>query len=64
MATLVDTSGLLAFMDVRDLQHDAVRAYVTERREVLIVPVTVLPEADYMLGTRLGERAAVRMLDR
>jgi predicted nucleic acid-binding protein len=37
-------------------------SFVENTREALLVPVTVLPEADYMLTKRLGPWAARAML--
>jgi hypothetical protein len=47
---------------MRDAGHEAVRVYATQTLDLLLVPVTVLPEADYLMTTRLGTRVAVAML--
>ncbi len=59
MTVLVDTGGILAIVNAGDPRHRDVMAFVTTTRESLVVPVTVLPEVDYMLSTRLGARAAI-----
>jgi predicted nucleic acid-binding protein len=38
------------------------RDFVTHTHETLLVPVTVLPEADYLITTRLGGPVARAML--
>ena len=55
MAVLVDTGILYALADADDAWHKRARAWVEEDgAELLIVPVTVLPEVAYLLHTRLG----------
>ena len=62
MAVLVDTSALFAFADAASTDHAAMRDFVTQSDETLLVPVTVLPEADYLVTTRLGGQVARAML--
>jgi predicted nucleic acid-binding protein len=62
VAILVDTSALFAFADAASLDHVAMRDVVTNTPETLLVPVTVLPEADYLITTRLGGQVARAML--
>lgn len=62
LAVLVDTSGLYALIDADDHDHLAVRSFVAECREALVVPVTVLPEIDYLVASRLGVRVELAML--
>lgn len=54
MPLLVDTGPLYALADAGDAWHRRVRDLVAERGEVLLVPVTVLPEVTYLLRSRLG----------
>jgi predicted nucleic acid-binding protein len=63
VAALVDTSGLLALLDADDRHHVAVRSTVEALREPLVVPLLVLPEADYLVATRLGVRAELALLE-
>jgi predicted nucleic acid-binding protein len=63
VAVLVDTSGLLALLDADDRHHVAIRSTVEERREPLVVPLLVLPEANYLVATRLGVRTELAMLE-
>jgi uncharacterized protein len=62
VAILVDTSGLYAFIDADDRHHLDVRRYLEESSEALVVPVTVLPEIDYLVTSRLGVRVELAML--
>ena len=57
MAVLLDTGILYALADADDDWHDRARSWVEECGELLIVPVTVLPEVTYLLHTRLDARA-------
>jgi predicted nucleic acid-binding protein len=55
MALLLDTGPLYALADADDAWHEPVREFLAAQREVLLVPVTVLPEVTYLLRSRLGE---------
>lgn len=59
MSILLDTSGLYGLVDRRDLHHISIRRLVTATTEALLVPVSVLPELDHLLLTRVGLRAAI-----
>jgi predicted nucleic acid-binding protein len=54
---IVDTGVLYAIADRDDAWHKAVRAYVERNGDPLLVPITVLPEACYLLNTHLGDEA-------
>ena len=64
MAVLIDTSFLLALADRTDRKH----ALATEAMRIVkaprVVPIPVLPESFYMIGTRVGYQAAIRFFDR
>lgn len=65
MPLLVDTGVLYALADRDDRWHARAKAYLQEARELLVVPVTVVPETAYLLHARLGpraERAFIRSL--
>jgi predicted nucleic acid-binding protein len=62
VATLVDTSVLFALADADSEQHARVSSAIVESREALVVPITVLPELDYLVATRLGARIQHRVL--
>jgi predicted nucleic acid-binding protein len=57
MPILVDTGILYALADEDDAWHDRARAWLEELTELLIAPVTVLPEVAYLLHTQLGTDA-------
>jgi hypothetical protein len=62
MPLLLDTGPLYALADADDAWHAPVRDFLAARREVLLVPVTVLPEVAYLLRSRLGERVERRFV--
>jgi predicted nucleic acid-binding protein len=55
MPLLLDTGPLYALADEGDSWHGRVRDFLEESRQPLLVPVSVLPEAAYLIRTRLGE---------
>ena len=57
MAVLVDTGVLYALADEDDAWHARAREWIEAVEELLIVPVTVLPEVAYLLHSRLGAPA-------
>jgi predicted nucleic acid-binding protein len=54
---LVDTGVLYALADADDAWHERSKAYLLKNRDLLLAPVTVLPEVAYLLRLRLGARA-------
>jgi predicted nucleic acid-binding protein len=59
---LVDTGPLYALADADSALHEPVRNYVMGTVEVLLVPVTVLPEVDYLVANRLSPHASLTVL--
>lgn len=57
MAILVDTGILYALADADDRWHTPARDWLADAPDLLIVPVTVLPEVTYLLQARLGAGA-------
>jgi len=57
MPVLVDTGVLYALADRDDAWHMRALAFLDDNSELLLVPVTVIPEVTYLLRARLGERA-------
>jgi len=57
MPVLVDTGVLYAVADRDDAWHKRALAFLENTSELLLVPVTVIPEVTYLLRARLGERA-------
>lgn len=53
---VADTGPLYALIDRSDAWHERVVSWWSSPRHVR-VPVTVLPEVCYLLGTRIGARA-------
>lgn len=56
MPLLLDTGILYALADADDDWHQGARAYVRRSRDVLMTPISVVPEVAYLLHTRLGAR--------
>jgi len=63
VSALVDTSTLLAIADRRDGAHRRVVRLIFELPDELIVPGSVLPEADYLISERVGAGVAIRVLE-
>jgi predicted nucleic acid-binding protein len=63
MPLLIDTGPLYALADVDDDWHVRVRDFLRKDRRSLIVPVTVVPEAAYLIRKRLGVSAEKRFAD-
>ena len=63
MALLLDTGVIYALADMDDSWHRRVRDYLRRRRDVLIVPITVVPEAAYLLRARLGPDAECKFIE-
>lgn len=58
---ILDTSVIVAAADTSDAHH-AAAVEVLRRREPLLLPEPVIPEADYMIGRHVGTDAAIRFL--
>lgn len=56
MPLLVDAGILYAIADRSDAWHARTVDYLKRFRPALLAPVTVLPEAAYLVRSRLGER--------
>lgn len=57
MPVLVDTGILYALADRDDDWHGRAVEYLDSTDDMLLVPVTVIPEVTYLLKARLGDRA-------
>ncbi|WP_017292702.1 type II toxin-antitoxin system VapC family toxin [Geminocystis herdmanii] len=53
---IADTSGIIAFLDRDDQYHSSVVKIFQQYQ--IYVPVTVLPEVDYLVTKYLGEKVA------
>jgi predicted nucleic acid-binding protein len=56
-SVLVDTGPLYAIADRGDDWHDRTVRFLEANRDDLVVPVSVLPEAAYLLAAHLGAAA-------
>jgi len=54
VTALLDTSFLLAMTNVKDRNHSRVLEVAESIDDPLVLPVTVLPEVSYLIGSRLG----------
>jgi len=59
---IADTGPLYALADQDDRWHEQVSAYFSSLTTQVIVPVTVLPEVCYLIGTHLGAHAEVQFV--
>ncbi len=59
---LLDTGGLYALADRHDKWHQRTVEVVESASESCVVPVTVLTEACYLIGTHLGPEAERRLV--
>jgi uncharacterized protein len=58
---IADTSGVIALLDRDDLHHQA--AVEAIRKQKIYIPITILPEVDYLATKYLGERVARTFLE-
>ena len=63
MPLLLDTGALYALADADDDWHVRVRDFLKAERSALLVPVTVIPEAAYLMRKRLGAGAEMRFAE-
>ena len=63
MPLLVDAGILYALADRSDAWHARAVDYLKQFRPVLLAPVTVIPEAAYLVRTRLGEPQERKLIE-
>ena len=63
MTAIVDTSFLFALADSRDVNHQRAVDTAAVIDDLLILPITVLPEVCYLIDSRLGHAAMRRFVD-
>jgi uncharacterized protein len=63
MPLLLDTGAVYALADADDNWHAPIRDFLQAERRVLIIPVTVIPEAAYLIRSRLGIHAEGRFAE-
>ena len=59
-AIIVDTSAILAIFDESYAEHPGIAQALEKAEGLLVVSPMVAAEADYMLASRLGPKAARR----
>jgi predicted nucleic acid-binding protein len=62
VSALVDAGPLYAYIDADDAHHRECLALLEDYPAPLAVPVLVVAEVAYLVGTRLGSAAEVRLL--
>jgi hypothetical protein len=60
--TIADISGLLAFFNLREPEHESVRRAVEGLTEPLVVSPYVVAELDYLVNERVGADAGLSVL--
>ena len=63
MTAIVDTSFLFALADSRDANHQRAVDTAAVIDDLLILPITVLPEICYLIDSRLGHAAMRHFVD-
>lgn len=56
MSVLLDTGIVYAYYDRSDAWHERARRLIENEQRGLLLPAAVIPEADWLLGQRLGPR--------
>ena len=59
---IVDTSALLAYFDSAEPDHEAVSGTIDKSNEPLVVSPYVVAELDYLVATRAGVEAELKVL--
>lgn len=54
---LIDSSGLIGFADKSSRSRKAISSVIDNMAYEIILPASVIPEASYVIGTRLGYTA-------
>lgn len=57
MSLILDTGALYAWYDRDDRWHEPVRRLIEAEAGALILPTSVVPEVDHLLGTAIGTQA-------
>ena len=57
MSVLLDTGIVYAYYDRSDAWHARAKAIIQREARGLVLPAPVIPEADYLLGSRLGAKS-------
>ncbi len=60
---VADTSAMLALLNANDAHHEALVRWYDADGEDWILPWAILPELDYLLGTRATSAAQMTFMD-
>jgi predicted nucleic acid-binding protein len=60
---VADTGAVYALVDSRDRHHRGLRKLFESDPDAWILPWAILPEVDYLLGKRLGQRVEEEFLE-
>lgn len=60
---VADTGAVIALVDADDRHHESIRQLFEQNPDEWVLPWAILPEVDYLLATRVGERAQSAFLD-
>lgn len=63
MGVIVDTSFLVSLTNPLEQHHEACVQVARSLRQELVLPVTVLPEATYLIARHISHRAMRRFVD-
>lgn len=63
MPLLIDAGVLYAMVDRKDAWHGPIVEYIKARRAELLAPVTILPEATYLVRHRLGASVELKLVE-
>jgi predicted nucleic acid-binding protein len=62
MALIADSGAIYGLYDRRDVAHSRLRMVIEQERTPIVIPTTSLGEIDYLLRSRLGNRALIQFL--
>jgi len=62
MTAILDTSFLMATVDIKDENYGRVLDIIINLKEVLVLPTTVLPEVCHLFTSRLGHPTTKQVL--
>jgi uncharacterized protein len=63
MPLLLDAGVLYAIVDRKDAWHTRVVRYLKTAHTALLAPVTILPEAAYLVRTRMGAAEELKLIE-
>ena len=63
MALIADSGAIYALYDARDRHHASVTRVIENEKGLIVIPMAILAEIDYLLRIRLSSRAVSRFLE-